>query len=86
MKFSNFGGYALSFCAAAMLAGCDGGSGTPLSPSPAGFTAERTHVRPAETVLYSFKGGSGDGKYPVAGLITVKGTLYGGVNHLTKVG
>jgi uncharacterized repeat protein (TIGR03803 family) len=31
----------------------------------------------AETVLYSFKGGSGDGEDPEAGLINVKGTLYG---------
>jgi uncharacterized repeat protein (TIGR03803 family) len=28
-------------------------------------------------VLYSFKGISGDGKWPNAGLINVKGTLYG---------
>jgi uncharacterized repeat protein (TIGR03803 family) len=31
----------------------------------------------SETVLHSFKGGSGDGKYPYASLINVKGTLYG---------
>jgi uncharacterized repeat protein (TIGR03803 family) len=31
----------------------------------------------AETVLRSFAGGSGDGAYPFAGLINVKGTLYG---------
>jgi uncharacterized repeat protein (TIGR03803 family) len=31
----------------------------------------------AETVLHSFKGGSGDGSKPYAGLINVKGTLYG---------
>ena len=30
-----------------------------------------------ETVLYSFKAGSGDGANPAAGLIDVKGTLYG---------
>jgi uncharacterized repeat protein (TIGR03803 family) len=30
-----------------------------------------------ETVLYTFKGGSGDGAYPQAGLVNVKGTLYG---------
>jgi uncharacterized repeat protein (TIGR03803 family) len=61
---------------AAMLAGCGGGSGTPLSPSP-GFTAQRTHVRPAYSVLYSFKGYPDDGKWPFAGLINVSGTLYG---------
>jgi uncharacterized repeat protein (TIGR03803 family) len=31
----------------------------------------------AETVLHSFKGGSGDGEDPEAGLLNVKGTLYG---------
>jgi uncharacterized repeat protein (TIGR03803 family) len=60
-----------------MLAGCGGGSGTPLNPSPAGLTAERPHVRPAETLFYSFKGGSGDGEDPVADLINVNSTLYG---------
>jgi uncharacterized repeat protein (TIGR03803 family) len=30
-----------------------------------------------ETVLYSFSYGSGDGEFPQAGLINVKGTLYG---------
>jgi uncharacterized repeat protein (TIGR03803 family) len=117
-----------------MLAGCGGGSGTPLSPSPAGpstalkvTSAERTRsnvrykvlysfgvsgdaanpyagvinvkgmlygttayggangdgtvfsITPSgtETVLYSFKGGPGDGEYPIAGLINVKGKLYG---------
>jgi uncharacterized repeat protein (TIGR03803 family) len=30
-----------------------------------------------EAVLYSFKGGSADGEYPYAGLIDVKGSLYG---------
>jgi len=41
--------------------------GTVFSITPSG----------AETVLYSFKGGSGDGEYPYAGLLNVKGTLYG---------
>jgi uncharacterized repeat protein (TIGR03803 family) len=31
----------------------------------------------AETVLHEFKGGSGDGAYPYAGLLNVEGTLYG---------
>jgi uncharacterized repeat protein (TIGR03803 family) len=58
-----------------MVAGCGGGS-TPLS-SPAGVAAERTHVRPAYSLLYSFKRGN-DGRDPHAGpLIKVKGTLYG---------
>lgn len=66
-----------------MLAGCGSGS-TPLSAAPAGpstalrLTAvERTRVRPAYSVLYSFKGRN-DGRDPHAGpLIKVKGRLYG---------
>ncbi|HLY02941.1 MAG TPA: choice-of-anchor tandem repeat GloVer-containing protein [Candidatus Cybelea sp.] len=76
-----------AFCtgaAIAILAGCGGGSGTPLSASPTGpstalrmTTAERMRVRPTYNVLYSFKGGSGDGAYPWLGLLTdVKGTIY----------
>jgi uncharacterized repeat protein (TIGR03803 family) len=49
--------------------------GAPVSQSPAEVTAERTHVRPAYSVLYSFQGGN-DGEYPHAGLINVNGTLY----------
>ncbi|HEX3368446.1 MAG TPA: choice-of-anchor tandem repeat GloVer-containing protein [Candidatus Cybelea sp.] len=64
-----------TFAAAAMLSGCGGGSGTPLSPLPAGVTAERMHS-PGYSVLYSFKGGS-DGAFPSAGLANVNGTLYG---------
>src|SRR5580693_2152892 len=52
--------------AAVMLVGCGGGS-TPLNPSPAGASAaERTHVRPAYSLLYSFKGGTNDGRDPHA--------------------
>ncbi|MGA2759433.1 MAG: hypothetical protein ABSF08_03800, partial [Candidatus Cybelea sp.] len=70
--------YALSVCAtSALLGGCGGGSGTPMRPSAAGITEERTHVRPAYTLFYSFKGGAGDGANPWAGLVNVKGTLYG---------
>src|SRR5579862_4266790 len=39
--------------------------------------AERMNLRPAYSVLYGFKGGSGDGDTPFAELINVKGTLYG---------
>ena len=61
---------------AVMVAGCGGGS-TPPSPSHAGVAVQRTHVRPAYGVLYSFKAGN-DGRDPHAGtLIKVKGTLYG---------
>ncbi|HLY03286.1 MAG TPA: choice-of-anchor tandem repeat GloVer-containing protein [Candidatus Cybelea sp.] len=54
-----------AFCAGAavaVLAGCGGGSTPP--------------VRPAYSVLYSFKGGN-DGRDPHAGLVNVNGTLYG---------
>jgi uncharacterized repeat protein (TIGR03803 family) len=49
----------------------------PLSQLPAGVTAERMHARPLYGKIYSFKGGSGDGAYPVASLLNVNGTLYG---------
>jgi uncharacterized repeat protein (TIGR03803 family) len=39
-------------------------------------TVFKTTTSGKESVLHSF-GGSGDGKYPYAGLIDVKGTLYG---------
>jgi uncharacterized repeat protein (TIGR03803 family) len=77
MRISHLGRYALSVCAAATLAGCVGESGMLLGPSRGGVTLERTRVRPAYSVLYSFKGGSGDGENPLAGLINVNGTLYG---------
>ncbi len=65
-----------SFAAVAMLSGCGGGSGTPLSPSPGAIAAERTNVLPAYRVLYSFKG-SKDGAFPSAALAEINGTLYG---------
>src|SRR5579871_4674408 len=77
MTSFGFGRYALAVCVAAMLAGCGGGSAPLNPPSPDRFTALRTHVRPAYSVLYSFKGGSRDGENPFAGLINVNGTLYG---------
>jgi uncharacterized repeat protein (TIGR03803 family) len=43
------------------------GDGTVYSIRPSGM----------EKVLYSFKGGPGDGEFPLAGVINVKGTLYG---------
>lgn len=70
--------HALAFCTAAvMVAGCGSGSSTPLNPSPAELRVERTAARPAYKPLYSFEGGSRDGEWPVAGLVNVKGTLYG---------
>jgi uncharacterized repeat protein (TIGR03803 family) len=101
MRISHLGRYALNVCAAAVLAGCGGGSGTPLSPSPAGpscfggacpersrraqhditafrvITAQRTRPSVKYGVLYRFKGGKGDGAKPEAGLLNVNGTLYG---------
>lgn len=65
-----------TFATIAMLSGCGGGSGTPLSPSRAGVTAGRTDVLPEYRVLYSFKG-SKDGAFPSAGLTEVNGKLYG---------
>jgi uncharacterized repeat protein (TIGR03803 family) len=79
---------------AAILAAC-GGSGpssttpmsvtpqiaVPLGQSPTGVTAERTHLRPAYNVLYSFKGGSGDGASREADLLNVNGTLYGATSE-----
>ncbi|HLY00900.1 MAG TPA: choice-of-anchor tandem repeat GloVer-containing protein [Candidatus Cybelea sp.] len=92
MKSLNFGGFALGVCAAlAMLAGCGGGSSLlrPTTAGPSCFdctrqdiaalrmtTAERTHVRPAYGVIYSFQGGD-DGASPFAGLLNLEGALYG---------
>jgi len=50
--------------------GACGGLGTVFSIKSSG----------AETVVYRFKGG-GDGEYPVAGLINVRGTFYGTTNE-----
>ncbi|MGB8908724.1 MAG: choice-of-anchor tandem repeat GloVer-containing protein [Candidatus Cybelea sp.] len=80
-----------AFLSVALLAGCGGGTGfssstptsvapqiaAPLSQSPTRVTAERTHLRPAYSALYSFKGSPDDGADPIAGLINVSGTLYG---------
>ena len=75
--------YVLSSCVvAAMLAGC-GGSPPPVS-APGALPqsqatapyAERAHVHPAYSVIYSFKAAE-DGEYPYASPINVNGTLYG---------
>jgi uncharacterized repeat protein (TIGR03803 family) len=75
MTISDVRRYAFGAGAAAMLVGCGGAPS--LSPTSAGFTAERTLARPAYSVLYNFKGYPDDGKFPFAGLINVSGTLYG---------
>ena len=79
--------YALSVIAAAMLAGCGGGSNALFNPLSAGpstalrvTTAERTRSDATYKVLYSF-GGSGDGELTLAGLVNVKGTLYGTTDY-----
>ncbi len=51
--------------------------GANCSPSGGCGTVFAITASGTETVLYSFKGGSGDGEYPYAGLINVKSTLYG---------
>jgi len=68
--------------AAALLAAC-GGSQPPIgAPGAMAQTAstedtpQRSLVRHAYRVLHSF-GGSGDGMNTSAGLVDVKGTLYG---------
>lgn len=70
---------ALPICAVlAALTACGGGGGTPLSPSPAGVSAERTGTQPAYSVIYRFKGSPGDGANPAADLFAgTNGELYG---------
>jgi uncharacterized repeat protein (TIGR03803 family) len=75
--------YVLSGMAAAMLAGC--GSSLLRQPGVAqgdvaprkATTAQQTRRNLKYAVLYNFKGGASDGEYPLAGLISLKGTLYG---------
>ena len=74
MKNLEFGRITLSSCvAAAMLAGCGGSQppigapgAVPQAPASTGYTS-----------LYSFGKRLSDGQQPKAGLIDVKGTLYG---------
>jgi uncharacterized repeat protein (TIGR03803 family) len=71
-------GYALSLSAAALLAAC-GGSEPLISASGAipPTTAARTRADARYEVLYSFGTHDDDGASPYAGLIDVKGKLYG---------
>jgi uncharacterized repeat protein (TIGR03803 family) len=67
--------YASSIWAAALLAGC-GGSQPTLSVAPGVLTTQQSIAQSAFHILHKF-GGAGDGTNPSAGLIDVKGTLYG---------
>lgn len=78
MRIYGFGCRALwVYAAAAMLAGCGGGTVTPLNPAPAGVTADGARPAATYSLLYSFQGGSNDGQNPYSGLINAGGTLYG---------
>jgi uncharacterized repeat protein (TIGR03803 family) len=66
---------AFSICAAALLSSC-GGSQPPLSVSRQVFASQPSSARQTYNILHKF-GGSGDGWYPSAALINVRGTLYG---------
>jgi len=69
--------YALSLsAAAALLAGC-GESQPPLSMSPQGLAPQQSLASQAYHILHEFGESAGDGTNPYAGLIVVKGTLYG---------
>ncbi len=69
--------YALSLgAAAALLAGC-GESQPPLSVSPAGLAPQQSRASEAYHILHEFGKSAADGTNPYAGLIVVKGTLYG---------
>ncbi|MGA8533827.1 MAG: choice-of-anchor tandem repeat GloVer-containing protein [Candidatus Tumulicola sp.] len=69
--------YALSLSAAAvLLAGC-GESQPPLSVPAAGLTPQQSLTSQAYHILHEFGKSAGDGTNPYAGLIVVKGTLYG---------
>jgi uncharacterized repeat protein (TIGR03803 family) len=74
--------HVVSSCvAAAILAACGGGSGTPLSPSAAGLTATRTTGSAKYKTLYSFSGRGKIGASLYAPLIAVNGVLYGTASH-----
>ncbi|HKU81701.1 MAG TPA: choice-of-anchor tandem repeat GloVer-containing protein, partial [Candidatus Tumulicola sp.] len=62
--------------AAAVLAGCGGGGIGSLNPSPPQHAPAQRHPGVAYAVIHSFGSGS-DGVNPQAGLIKVKGVLYG---------
>ncbi len=79
MKSFSRGRYAVCSClAATMLAGC-GGSQPPIGAPgamPQTSLVSTPANKPNYKVLYSF-GAAPDGSYPTAGLIDMRGTLYG---------
>jgi uncharacterized repeat protein (TIGR03803 family) len=77
MKSLDFGRCALSMCVVAVMLAACGGSGPPLSPSPAWLGAVRTSSTGSYRLLYSFGGYSADAENPDAPLTNVNGTLYG---------
>lgn len=86
MKLLNLAGFSLGMCAAVvMLAACSTTSVTPMQGTSQAQGANRIsrfvtlEIRPALSyrTLYRFAGPPDDGSYPSAGLINVKGTLYG---------
>src|SRR5580704_15725375 len=69
----------LGVCAAALLVACSGASQSGLG-APALVPSDARAAIPLSvrySVLHSFKGGFADGEEPFAGLVNVKGTLYG---------
>ena len=62
--------------AAALIAGC-GGSQPPVSLSREGVAPQQSLGDQAYRILHEFGRSAGDGTNPYAGLIDVKGTLYG---------
>jgi len=59
------------------VAACGGQHGVRLMPSAEGMSS---HASATETVIHSF-GGASDGAVPWAGLVNLKGTLYGATTH-----
>ncbi len=91
MRLSDFG-YALSFAAASILAGC-GGSQLPIGAAPQSQAVSphnNRHPSASYAVLYSFQdqqieGKKFDGTRPAAGLVDVNGTFYGATYYGGKV-
>lgn len=65
---------ALSFAAAALVAGC-GGSAPPIG-APGAIPQSRAAAAHYK-VLYRFKGAQQDGAYPIGGMVSINGILYG---------